>query len=323
MNDVKLSYVITTFNKLPYLKQVMRLLLQNVQVDEEIVIADGGSSDGTKEYLQQLYADGLIHQFISEKDKGEAHGYNKTFLLAKGDLIKIITDDDIFNYEAIGKMKDFMLQNTHLDAICGNIISVNVTHTPTFSEYRKSYQVWFEQWTRGEIGATFFSCLPLMIRRNRLSLLGLFDTSYKHVDLEYSVRLTFNNRKLAFYSDLVAIGLVNEKSVSAQEVSYTTILQTELKRLQGNFNYVNRKGLETISTPWIRRAFFHKHFFLWKFADKFKLFTAKKKYFPEYDLKLRENIEIPYTDIPALFKYFEQYFKDELLQTFTCKFISS
>ena len=87
MDKIKLSYVITTFNKLPYLKEVMRLLLQNVQPDEEIVIVDGASTDGTKEYLQNLYNEGLIQQLISEKDLGEAHGFNKALLLAKGDLV--------------------------------------------------------------------------------------------------------------------------------------------------------------------------------------------------------------------------------------------
>ena len=323
MSNIKLSYVITTYNKLPYLKEVMRLLLLHKKEDEEIVIADGGSTDGTVEFLNGLFKEGKIDQFISEKDKGEAHGYNKTFLMAKGDLIKVITDDDVFNYEAIEKMKEFMLQNKDTDVVSGNIISVNVIQSPTFFEFRKSYQVWFEQWVSGEINASFFSCLPLMIRRERISLLGLFDTSYKHVDLEYSVRLTSQKRKLAFYSGIVAIGLVNEKSVSAQELSYTTLFQRELKRLQGNFNYEHRQGLKTVSIPWIRRTFFNRHTILWKFADKFKLFIVTKKHYPQYDIKLKENVKIPHTDIPLLFNYFEQYFQEALLGMAPAKFIIS
>ena len=41
MSEIKLSYVITTRNKLPYLKELMKWLLENVQADEEIVVADG------------------------------------------------------------------------------------------------------------------------------------------------------------------------------------------------------------------------------------------------------------------------------------------
>ncbi len=35
--EITLSYVLTTRNKLPYLKEVMKRLLENVQPDEEIV----------------------------------------------------------------------------------------------------------------------------------------------------------------------------------------------------------------------------------------------------------------------------------------------
>ncbi len=323
MSEIKLSYVITTFNKLPYLKEVMRLLLQNVQPNEEIVIADGSSTDGTKEYLQKLFEEGAIHQFISEKDKGEAHGYNKTLLMAKGDLIKVITDDDVFNYSYIRRMKEFMITNPDIDVMTGNIISVNVMQPVTFFEWRKSYQIWFEQWVNKEFSSTFFSCLPLMIRKSSCSLIGLFDTSFKHVDLEYSVRLTALNRKVAFFTGIVAIGLVNSQSVSAQEVSYTTVFKNELKRLQGNFNYIHRQGVKTFSVPWIRKNIFEKNTILWKFADKFQLFTAQKKDYPLHDVKLQENVPIQSMDIPGLFEYFELYMKGSFSHPGPERFITS
>ena len=321
MSDIKLSYVITTYNKLPFLKEVIRLLIQNKKDDEEIVIADGGSTDGTVEFLNQLYEEHKIDQFNSERDRGEAHGYNKTFMMAKGDLIKVITDDDVFNYRAIHKMKDYMLTNPDIEVMCGNIISVNVMHSNTFFDYRKSYQVWFEQWVNGEINACFFSCLPLLIRRKSLPLLGLFDTTFKHVDLEYSVRLTSQKRKLAFCTDVIVIGLVNEKSVSAQESSYTTIFQDELVRLNKRFNYEHREGLKSAVIPWIRSAFFQKNKLLLKFADKFKLYTIKKTYYPEYNIRLQENIVIPANDIRLLFEYFENYIKNVKAETESIKMI--
>lgn len=313
MSNLKLSYVLTTFNKLPYLKQAMRLLLKNVQHDEEIVIVDGGSTDGTKEYLLDLFNCGLIHQFISEKDNGEAHGYNKSLFLARGDLIKVITDDDVFNYSHIKLMKEFMLKNPEVDVLTGNIISVNVINSITYLEWRKSYQVWFQKWINKEFNNTFFSCLPLLVRRSSLSLLGLFDTSYKHVDLEYSIRITSHNRKVAFFTGIVAIGLVNEQSVSAQVTSYTSVLEEELKRLKGNFNYIHKQGIENIHIPWMRKNIFQKHTILWKLADKFKLFLTKEKRYCDFDVKLTENITIPNKDIDSLFKFFEKYL-NELVQ---------
>lgn len=307
MSEFNLSYCITTFNKLPYLKEVMRLLLLNLQPDEEIVIADGGSKDGTKEYLQKLFDEGAIHQFISEKDAGEAHGYNKTFLMARGVLIKVITDDDVFNYKHIRRMKQFMFANPDIDVLTGNIISVNVMQSITFFEFRKSYQVWFEQWVNKKFNSTFFSCLPLMIRKSSCTLIGLFDTSFKHVDLEFSVRITALKRKVAFYTGIVSIGLVNGQSVSAQEDSYTIVLKKEIERLKGNFNYVNRQGVATSKVPWIRKNIFERNIVLWKVADKLKLCLKKETIHPDYNVKLKENVLIPNTDVAALFRLFEDY----------------
>ena len=40
-----LSYVLTTFNKLDYLKITLPLLIEARKPDEEIVVVDGGSTD--------------------------------------------------------------------------------------------------------------------------------------------------------------------------------------------------------------------------------------------------------------------------------------
>ena len=60
MKEYRISYVLTTYNKLPYLKQVLGRLVETRRDDEEIVVCDGGSKDGTPAYLQELYDAGLI-----------------------------------------------------------------------------------------------------------------------------------------------------------------------------------------------------------------------------------------------------------------------
>ena len=304
MSTIKLSYVITTYNKLPYLKEVMRLLLLNKKEDEEIVIADGGSSDGTVEFLDGLFREGKIDQFISEKDKGEAHGYNKTFLMARGELIKIITDDDVFNYAAIQQMKAFMLLNPDFDAMTGNIISINIMENLAFFELRKSYEIWFRKFTRGELNSCFFSCLPLMIRRSKLVLIGLLDTSYKHVDLEYSVRLTSQKRKLAFYTDVVAIGLVNQQSVSASKDAVLLVEKAQ-KRLKGNYGFEDQRGIKSVSIPWIKSNLIDRFSLAKRIVNKLKLFKTRIEYYPHLDYNIKEFYDVPNLTLDKTFQLIE------------------
>ena len=51
MSDIKLSYVITTYNKFPFIKEVLTNLINNKKQDEEIIVTDGKSTDGSVEWL--------------------------------------------------------------------------------------------------------------------------------------------------------------------------------------------------------------------------------------------------------------------------------
>ena len=91
--NYSISYLISTRNRLPHLKITLAKLIAELQPDEEVVVVDGNSTDGAKEYLQQLFEQGKIHQFVSESDRNQAHGWNKAMLMANGTIIKKIIEN--------------------------------------------------------------------------------------------------------------------------------------------------------------------------------------------------------------------------------------
>lgn len=210
MSEYALSYVLTTFNKLPYLKQVVERLVAARQPDEEIVVADGGSKDGTPEYLQGLFDAGLIQQYVSERDKGEAHGFNKAMLRARGELLKLVTDDDAFSYAAIGEAKRFMLAHPEVDVLTGNtgLIHLEKLESATlYDDVAENFRRWLDHqevvWMIG---------LPLIIRRNSLALTGLFHTGVVQVDTEFTYRITSLNVNLAWSTAMLSVRLENPQS---------------------------------------------------------------------------------------------------------------
>jgi len=209
MDHIKLSYIITTRNKLPYLKETLSRLVANRKDDEEIIIADGASTDGTIDFLEKLFKLGKIDMYISEPDKGEAHGYNKCFFMARGELIKIITDDDIFNYPEIQKCKNFMLVNTHIDVIGSEGAKTNITKENSFKkiEYINDHKKWLSS------RKPFSFCgLSLMIRKKSLPLTGILDTSFLRVDAEFSLRITAGKSNIAWCSNICFIHVANQNS---------------------------------------------------------------------------------------------------------------
>ncbi|MBA3679825.1 MAG: glycosyltransferase [Bacteroidetes bacterium] len=226
MEKILLSYVMTTYNKLSYLKVTLPFLIKNKKKDEEIVITDGGSTDGTAEYLSELYKEGHIDQFISEKDFGEAHGTNKAILMAKGEIVKVITDDDIFHYPTITTCKQFMLDNTHIDILGFDGFGFNINHS-TYSYLKIEYVKGFKKWLIDK--TPFLFCgLGFMLRKTSLEHLGLFNTNFKIVDFEYSIRVSSMNAKIAFYTGMGFINIVNPQSNSHK---FYEIIDRERKML--------------------------------------------------------------------------------------------
>lgn len=219
----------TTYNKLAYIKITLPYLIEACKEDEEIVITDGGSSDGTKEYLTELYNQKKIHQFVSEKDFGEAHGTNKGMLMAKGELIKIITDDDVFDFKAIDVCKNFMLEN-RLDVFFSNGIGYDLGNgTSNEVKYEKSFYKW-----KSTKNCFFFCGISLLIRKESLAYLGLFNCSYVIIDFEYTLRITSMPIKLGFYKGKLFCNVSNPNSNSYK---YRSRLYNEQIKLNKFYNY--------------------------------------------------------------------------------------
>lgn len=210
MNKINLSYVIATKNKVHFLKEVLKRIIAVRQVDEEIIVVDGFSTDGTSQYLKKLYDEGKIQQFISEKDVGESHATNKGFLLAQGILIKVITDDDAFYYPNIQKMKEYMLEHPDVDMMGAEGTATYMDGSiGEISNNWKEYAMW-----KKNKRAFSFCGLGLLIRKKSLAITGLFDTSSVRADMEFTFRASSKIINMAWFAGPTFIRLLNPSSNS-------------------------------------------------------------------------------------------------------------
>lgn len=60
----KVKIGITTYNRLELTKTCLTNLLSNTSEDYELIIADNGSDDGTREYLKGLYDDKIVNKLL-------------------------------------------------------------------------------------------------------------------------------------------------------------------------------------------------------------------------------------------------------------------
>src|SRR5580704_16103038 len=99
---VRVSYVITTRNRCEYLDRILKNVSEFLGEKDELIIIDGGSTDGTAEVVFQNRD--IVSVFVSEPDSSEGHALNKALFLARGRFIKPITDDDYFYPDAMNHL---------------------------------------------------------------------------------------------------------------------------------------------------------------------------------------------------------------------------
>src|SRR6516164_5681794 len=113
--DIRVTYLITTRNRGKFLKETLANVREFITPEDELLIIDGLSTDDTHEVVENNKD--IVKTFVSEKDFGEAHAFNKGLFRAHGRYIKPLTDDDYYYPDSMRQLIQEMERNPDLDAI--------------------------------------------------------------------------------------------------------------------------------------------------------------------------------------------------------------
>lgn len=184
----KISVVITTRNRVNYLKRMLDNLLLDEYPNREIIIVDGASTDGTAALLKS-YGD-KITRWFSEPDKGEYDGYNKGLCIANGEIIKWMTDDDVLRPGSLCLAAEYFDAHPDVDIMFGMAdFWKEVDGQPILvKEYIKNIvpiRLGLRDWLRGE--AVVYSPASF-IRKRVFDKIGFFSAEYSCIDTEFFIR---------------------------------------------------------------------------------------------------------------------------------------
>ncbi len=103
----KVSVIIRTFNRAPFLRRAIDSVLGGTFEDFELIVVDGGSSDGTLELLAEYTGDARV-RVISSPRNVPAHSFNLGLAAARGKYVSELDSDDEYVPQTLERQVAFL-----------------------------------------------------------------------------------------------------------------------------------------------------------------------------------------------------------------------
>lgn len=200
---MKVSIICASFNSVETIRQTIESVLKQDYDNLELVIADGGSSDGTLKIIEE-YSKDII--FFSEKDNGIYDALNKAFLASSGDIIGTIGSDDFYpSNDVISSVVDHF-KSSGSDTVYGDKQYVNFNNTSEIVRYWRGGSYKREKFLFGWMPPH----LSFYAKRKLFNEYGLYNSDFScSGDYELMLRMLYKHNVTSSYLPKVLITMRN------------------------------------------------------------------------------------------------------------------
>jgi glycosyltransferase involved in cell wall biosynthesis len=131
---MQISIITPSYNMLAYIKRCRASVADQQGVDVEHIVADGGSSDGTPEWLASVAQriepqrpqprPGSSFRYFSGKDAGMYDALNKGFDTASGEVVAWLNCDEQYLEGTLARVRAVFAADPKLDVLFGGALLV-------------------------------------------------------------------------------------------------------------------------------------------------------------------------------------------------------
>lgn len=188
--SLKISVITAVYNNRNTIAEAVESILAQTHPSVELVVVDGGSTDGTVELLAQ-FGD-RVTVMVSETDDGIYDALNKGIALASGDVVGFLHSDDVFADTEVLTRVASALADTRVEAVYGDLEYVKRSDVSKVVRYWSAGRYSLQQVRAGWMPPhpTFYA------RRDVYQRLGGFDLSMR-IAADYDCMLRFFQAGLA------------------------------------------------------------------------------------------------------------------------------
>ena len=243
MPEPHISVVVAVFNGAATLPACIDSIVAQSFRDREIVVIDGGSTDGTVEYLRGNAS--LFGSWVSEPDRGIYHAWNKALARAKGSWLAFLGADDRFHDAGALQELARAAQATRHRIVYGRmdlIVRAGVVAQTVGKPWAKS---------RGDFVSGFMFPHPgALHHRSLFAEHGNFDEAYRYAgDYEFLLRELITRD--AEYVDRVIDDMAVRGMTARPETIHKVLLEVDRARRAHGLAGPSLRLRRALATSWL------------------------------------------------------------------------
>jgi len=214
------SVVLPSFNQGQYIEEALRSVLLQGYPDLELIVIDGGSTDGTTGILRKY--DQFISYWESVPDRGQTHAINKGFERATGEVLSWVNTDDYLMPGAAAAAIELLCSDPAASIVYG--------HTQYFNSEGPASVARMQPFTRDNLlvhrGPAVFH-VPFL-RADAFRKLGLLrEELHFAMDYEYCCRMMSAGMTAAIVDTVVSAFRVHDASKTCSPVTFRQYYREE------------------------------------------------------------------------------------------------
>jgi glycosyltransferase involved in cell wall biosynthesis len=186
----KVTVIIPCYNRGKYIAETIESVLNQTYPNVEVVVVDDGSTDDSREVLEQ-YSDRIrVLEHPGRVNRGQSAALNLGILSSESEYVAFLDSDDLFVPEKIEKQVRFLEGNPQFGLVYANGHAINENGKVIFRFYDKSHK---EESDPNRVLLDCYFLLPnnALLRRKVLDKAGLFDESLRSAqDHDMAIRVT-------------------------------------------------------------------------------------------------------------------------------------
>ncbi len=186
------SVVMPSFNQAQFIRESIMSVLDQDYPALELIVMDGGSTDGTLDVLESIRDARLT--WVSEKDKGQTDAINKGMRRAKGEILTYLNSDDLLLPGAVRFTAEYFEAHPDISVIFSDANLIQGDGA-VYSDFRARPYTLVSAITGGQPNpqqGTFW-------RRAVMERIGLFDEALHYcLDYDYWIRMALAGYEIRY-----------------------------------------------------------------------------------------------------------------------------